>query len=510
LNELLFVVQPWLCWAVRGRDCVQREAFFTRSISHFETAMSLDAIVIGSGPNGLAAAITLARAGKSVQVFEAADRVGGGVRSAELTQTGFVHDICSAIHPLGVASPFFRSLPLDEFGLEWIHPPIPLAHPIDAQRVARVTRSLMETAEGFGTDAKAYVDLLKPFCDRAEQLLPELLAPLHIPQIPGLLMRFGFRGIGSASTLVERWFRDDRVRGMFAGVAAHATLPLTHRLTAAVGLMFCILAHTSGWPFPRGGSEQLAIAMRRYFESIGGTITVNTTVRSIAELPAAKAILLDVSPRQLVQIAGSVLPSSYCAKLLRFQHGPASFKIDLALSGPIPWQAEACRQAGTVHVGGTFEEIAQAEKSVWNGTHAERPFVLVAQQSLFDGTRAPAGKHTAWAYCHVPKGCELDMTDAIESQIERFAPGFRDLVIARHRMFPRDLEHYNANYIGGDISGGVMNLWQTFARPVSMLRPYATPSKKIFLCSASTPPGPGVHGMCGWHAAQAVLRTTLR
>jgi len=470
----------------------------------------VDAIVVGSGPNGLAAAITLAEQGRSVHVVEASDRVGGGTRTAELTLPGFRHDVCSAIHPLAVVSEVFRSAPLGDFGLEWIDPAIPLAHPISGGQAACLRRSLAETARGFGGDGPAYQRLLSPFCKKSETLLAAVLSPLQFPRNPLLMARFGWHGIGSSQQLVDRWFRDERVRGMFAGAAAHSILPLDQRTTAAVGLMFCVSAHGRGWPFPRGGSEQIAIAMRRYLESLGGTVEVNRRVESLDELGPAKAVLFDVSPVQLVQIAGQRLPTNYRRKLLKFRHGPGAFKLDLALREPVPWAAEVCRQAGTVHVGGTFEEIAAAEQLVADGKIPERPFVLVAQQSLFDDSRAPQGRHTLWAYCHVPANCDVDMTDRIEAQIERFAPGFRDLILAKHRTFPRELEAYNNNYIGGDISGGVMDLRQILARPTASFNPYRTPAGNLFLCSASTPPGPGVHGMCGRHAGLAALRTVLR
>lgn len=472
--------------------------------------MTIDAIVVGAGPNGLAAAITIARAGRSVMVLESADRVGGGTRSGELTLPGFVHDICSAIHPLAVASPCFRDLPLDKFGLHWIHADLPLAHPIADDRATAVYRSLETTAEQFGRESLAYRKLLQTFCEHSQSLLTDVLAPLHFPKNPWLMTQFGWHGIRSAAGLMDRLFQDSGLRGMFAGMAGHSMMPLNHSLTAAVGLMFCVSAHSTGWPFPRGGSEQIAIALRQYFETLGGEIVVDRHVNTLSELPPAKAILFDVTPRQLIEIAGDSLPQSYRRRLQKFRHGPGSFKLDWALAEPIPWKAEACQRAGTVHVGGTFEEIAAAEQHVADGQVADRPFVLVSQQSLFDRSRAPQGQHTGWGYCHVPNGCEIDMTERIESQIERFAPGFRDLILARKKMLPRELQQYNPNYLGGDISGGVMDIWQTFARPVSIFHPYQTPAKHVFLCSASTPPGPGVHGMCGWHAAQAALRTVLR
>jgi phytoene dehydrogenase-like protein len=470
----------------------------------------LDAVVVGSGPNGLAAAITLAREGHSVLVLEAAEAIGGGTRSAELTLPGFVHDVCSAIHPLGVASPFFRSIPLEDLGLEWIHPGAPVAHPMADGSAAVVHRSLTAAAGGFGSDAAAYQRLLRPLVANADNLLQQVLGPPRLPRHPWLMFCFGMRGLHSARALVRRWFREDRVGGMFAGMAAHSILPLDRLLTGAVGLMFCMTAHSQGWPFPRGGSQQLANAMQQYLAALGGRVETGVRVRRLSDVPPARTILFDTSPRQLCEIAKEVLPSAYQRKLLRYRHGPGVFKVDWALDGPIPWRANECRQAGTVHVGGTFEEVAAAEQAAWTTTPAERPFVLVAQQSLFDPSRAPPGKQTGWAYCHVPAGCTFDMTDRIEARIEQFAPGFRDLVLERHVMTPSDFEQYNANYIGGDIAGGVMDWRQVLARPTARLTPYATPARHIFLCSASTPPGAGVHGMCGYYAAQAALRRVLK
>ncbi|WP_235934733.1 phytoene desaturase family protein [Candidatus Laterigemmans baculatus] len=468
-----------------------------------------DAVVVGSGPNGLAAAVTLAQAGRSVMVIEASDAIGGGTRSAELTLPGFVHDICSAIHPLGVASPFFRSLPLEQHGLEWIQPEVPLAHPLPDGSAAAVYRSLEETAAGFGSDGESYRRLLKPLLAAADGILSQVLTPVQLPRHPLALARFGLRGMQSAERLAKRWFAEPKVQGMFAGMAAHAVLPLDQRFTAAVGLMFSLTAHHGGWPLPRGGSGRISEALQSYLRQLGGEVVTGNRVASLAELPPNRAVLFDLSPRQLARIAGDALPASYRQKLERFRHGPGVFKIDWALEGPIPWTAEACRRAGTVHVGGEFDAVAQAEAAAWSDQPAERPFLLVAQQSVLDPSRAPAGKHTGWGYCHVPHGSRVDMTEAIEAQMERFAPGFRDRILARHVMAPADFENYNANYIGGDITGGVMDLRQILARPTFGPTPYATPNPRLFLCSASTPPGPGVHGMSGYHAAQAALRAVL-
>jgi phytoene dehydrogenase-like protein len=470
---------------------------------------SYDAVVIGSGPNGLAAAITMARRQRSVLVIEAEPTLGGGARSAVLTLPGFVHDICSAIHPLGVASPFFRSVPLAEHGLEWIQPPAALAHPLDDGSAAVLERSLEETGLTLGADAEAYRRLMSPLVARAQALFAETLAPLGMPRHPLLMARFGWRAVRSASGLANAWFRGPHARAMFAGNAAHAILPLETMLTAAVGLMFQTSGHAVGWPLPRGGSQSITNAMVALLRSLGGEVVTGWRVQSVAELPPARAYLFDTAPRHLARICGDRLPSRFRGKLERFRHGPGSFKVDWALDGPIPWRAEGCRRAATVHVCGTLEEIAAAERAVWQGVHPERPFVLVAQQSLFDTARAPAGKHTGWAYCHVPNGSTVDRTEAIERQVERFAPGFRDRIMARNVLTTTDFERHNANYIGGDISGGVMDMWQLFTRPTLRWNPYSTPAKDIFLCSSSTPPGGGVHGMCGYFAAQAALRTAL-
>ncbi len=466
-----------------------------------------DAIVVGSGPNGLAAAITLARAGRSVIVFEAADTVGGGSRSAELTLPGFVHDVCSAVHPLAVASPVFATLPLAEHGLQWVHPDIPLAHPLDDGTAVLLHRSVEATAEALGRDASAYRRLMTPLVRDWDKLASQLLGPLlRVPRHPMALARFGLRAMRSARGLAEGVFEGERARALFAGLAAHSILPLERPFTATFGLLLGAAGHAVGWPVARGGSQRIADALASYLRSLGGELVTGRRVDSLDELPPARAFFLDVTPAQVVRIAGQRLPRGYQRKLTRYRYGPAAFKVDFALDGPIPWKAEACGRAGTVHVGGTLAEIAKGERAVAKGEHPERPYVLVAQQSLFDPTRAPEGKHTVWAYCHIPNGSTVDMTERIEAQIERFAPGFRERVLARHVMSPADLEHYNENYIGGDIAGGAHDGLQLFLRPTVGMVPYATAVRGVYICSSSTPPGAGVHGMCGYWAARAALR----
>ncbi len=467
-----------------------------------------DAVVIGAGPNGLAAAIMVARAGRSVLVFEAENVIGGGARSAELTLPGFVHDVCSAVHPLAAASPFFRELPLAEYGLEWISPPIAAAHPLDDGSAAVLERSVRATAAGLGGDAEAYRKLFEPITQNWERLLVDFLAPPRLPAHPLAMLAFGRRALRSARAVADKHFRDVKARALFAGLAAHAMLPLEYSLTAGFALVLGAAAHAVGWPVPRGGAQRIADALAAYLRSLGGEIVAGKRVESLDELPEASAVLCDVTPRQLLNIAGHTLPHYFRARLVRYRYGMGAFKIDWALDAPVPWKNEACRRAGTVHLGGTLEEIAESERAVWEGKSRERPFVLVAQPSLFDSSRAPAGKHTLWSYCHVPHGSKEDMTEKIAAQIERFAPGFRARVLAHRSLSPAEMESHNANLVGGDINGGAATLDQFFFRPTRRL--YATPAKGLYLCSASTPPGGGVHGMCGYFAARKALKECFR
>jgi phytoene dehydrogenase-like protein len=470
----------------------------------------LDAVVVGAGPNGLAAAVALARAGHSVRVIEANDTIGGGTRTAELTLPGFRHDVCSAIHPMAVASPFFRELPLADHGLEWIHPPLPLAHPLDDGSAAFLARSFDETAAALGADARAYRKLMKPLVDGADDLFRDLVGPFRFPRHPFLAARFGWRGLRSGAGLANSRFRTEAARALLAGLAGHAQLPLEMRPSAAVALMLGLAGHAVGWPMPKGGSQSIASALAAILRQAGGEIETGRRIAALHELPPAQAILLDVTPRQALAIVGDRWPERYRRRLAKYRYGMGVFKIDWALAGPIPWRAEACRRAGTVHLGGTLAEIAAAETQTWKGEAPERPFVLMAQPSLFDPSRAPAGRHVAWGYCHVPHASTVDMTERTEAQVERFAPGFRDLILARHTMNPAAMEKYNANYIGGDINGGVQDLWQHFGRPLFKWNPYATAAGDVFLCSSSTPPGGGVHGLCGYFAARAARRFLRR
>ena len=465
-----------------------------------------DAVVVGAGPNGLAAAVELARAGRSVAVLEAEETVGGGTRSAESTLPGFVHDLGSAIHPLGYASPFFRSLPLDERGLEWVHPPAPLAHPFDDGTAAVLERSVEETAAALGPDARAYERLIDGVVKDAPKIASYFVGSPRLIRHPISLGASALRAVRPARSLAESIFEGEKARGLFAGNGAHSFLPLEKPPSALFGLVLGTLGHAFGWPFPKGGSQRIADALTSYLISLGGEVYTGVRVGSVEEVPRTRAVLFDVSPRQLLGIAKEHFTEDYRRALKKYRYGPGVFKVDFALDGPIPWKAEGCLRAGTVHLGGTLDEISAAEAAVWRGEHPERPFVLLAQQSLFDSTRSPDGKRTAWAYCHVPNGSEFDMTGRIEGQIERFAPGFRDRILAKTAQGPADLERQNANLVGGDINGGVADLRQLFTRPVLKLNPYSTPAKGLYICSSSTPPGGGVHGMSGYLAARVALR----
>jgi phytoene dehydrogenase-like protein len=465
----------------------------------------LDAVVVGSGPNGLAAAITMARAGRSVLVVEAAETVGGGMRSAELTLPGFLHDVCSAIQPLTKASPFFRELPLGEHGVELVQPLAPLAHPLDDGTAVMLERSVEETAAPLGRDAEAYRKLMGPLVDRSDRLEPFLLGHSPIPRRPFAAARFGLLALRSAVGLAKR-FEGERARALFAGLAAHSVQDLYRMPTASFGLVLGLFGHAHGWPLVRGGSQRLADGLADHLRLLGGKIETGRHVESVDDLPTARATFLDITPRQVLRIAGHRLPARYARALRRYRYGPGVFKVDWALDGPVPWTAADCARAGTLHLGGSLEEIAASEAAVWRGEEPERPYVLAAQQSPFDDSRAPAGKHTLWAYCHVPNGSSFDMTERIEAQVERYAPGFRERVLGRSAKGPADIERYNENYVGGDINGGVQDLRQLYTRPVIRVNPYSTPVDGLYICSSSTPPGGGVHGLCGHYAARSALK----
>ena len=469
-----------------------------------------DAVVIGSGPNGLSAAIALAQGGASVLVLEAADDIGGGTRTAELTLPGFRHDVCSAVHTTGILSPFFRTLPLSEHGLRWILPEASVAHPLDDQPAVMMWRSADRTAAELGADARSYRDLVAPFLDDPHGFFSDALGPLGWPEHPLTFTRFGLRAMWSASAFARWRFQQSRARALFAGCAAHSVLPLNKMFTAALGLIFSIAAHVEAWPVAAGGSQAIPSALASVLVELGGEIRTGVRVATGSELPAARVYLFDTSPDQLSSIAGRALPEGYRRRLGRYRYGPGAFKLDWALDGPIPWRDPRCLEASTVHVGGTLDEIALSEATMFRGKHAERPYLILCQQSQIDPSRAPEGKHTGYAYCHVPGGSTFDMTAAIENQVERFAPGFKDLILARHAMNTQDFHHYNPNYVGGAITGGVADIFQLFTRPVARLDPYTTPNPRIYICSAATPPGGGVHGMCGYHAAQSALEQMER
>jgi phytoene dehydrogenase-like protein len=463
-----------------------------------------DAIVVGSGPNGFAAAIRLQQAGLSVLILEAKDTIGGGMRTQELTLPGFYHDVCSAIHPMAVGSPFFSQLPLTDFGLEFIYSPLAAAHPFDDGTAAFLARSLDETAEALGPDAKTYRRLVKPVAEHWEAVAADSLGPFSFPRHPLIMAQFGLNALRSANAISKR-FSTRNAKGLWAGMAAHSIQPLTNMASAAIGIILCAVGHRHGWPVPKGGSQAIGQALAQYFISLGGKIQTGVHVSSLSQLPSHHALLFDLTPKQLLTIAGDQFSPYYRRQLSRYRYGPGVFKMDWALSGPIPFTAPECRQAATVHLGGTFAEIALSEQRAYDGQLNTAPYILLTQQSLFD-ERAPAGKHTAWAYCHVGNGSDADMTTIIENQIERFAPGFRDLILAKHTMNAPQMETYNPNYVGGDINGGIIDIRQLFTRPAPRISPYRTSAKGIYICSSATPPGGGVHGMCGYHAANTVLK----
>jgi phytoene dehydrogenase-like protein len=473
--------------------------------------MEYDAVVVGSGPNGLAAAITLAQKGLTVIVFEAKDTVGGGARSSELTVPGFLHDICSAIHPIGAASPFFRSLKLEDYGLQWISPPAALAHPLDDGSAVLLESSIEKTAQSLGIDSEPYSRIMAPLVKDWERIIADLLKPLGLPRHPPPFLKFGRYAFRSAYTLTNSIFKEERAKALFAGLGAHSIMPLNASFTASFSLILGLLGHSVGWPVAKGGSQGIPDALSGYFQSRGGHIQTGTYINSLDDVPKTRAILLDITPKQMLEMTGHRISDENAKRYRKFRYGPGVFKVDWALDRPIPWQSSECLSAASVHIGGTMQEIAEAEEAVSKGKHPDKPFVILAQQSLFDKTRAPNTKHTAWGYCHVPNGSTVDMIEQIESQVERFAPGFRDCIIARHTMSPSDLEAYNPNYIGGDIAGGAQDFWQVFAKPaLRFSNPYATPIRGVYLCSSSTPPGGGVHGMCGHFAALAAYRALFK
>ena len=465
-----------------------------------------DTVIIGSGPNGLSAGVYLASKGLRVLILEAADSLSAGTRTQELTLPGYLHDVGSAVHPMAYLSPYFQTLGLEKYGLEWVIPEASVAHPLDGQEAVLLTKSIAETARNLGIDAATYQEIVQPFIGRLPELLADSLKPLGVPASPLLLARFGLKAALPATLFAKLFFKGERARALFAGCAAHSILPFDKLFTSAVGLLFLLTGHAENWAFPKGGAQHIARALAACFTSLGGEIQLARRITSFEQLPPARTYLFDTDPLQLAQIASQQLPAAYRQRLARYCFGPGIFKIDYALSAPIPWQDPRCLRASTVHLGGSFAEIAQGEKQPWAGQHAAAPFVLLAQQSQFDATRAPQGRHTGWAYCHVPFGSTQDMTAVIERQIKRFAPGFEEVVLARHTLNTRALHAYNPNYVGGTITGGAADITQLFTRPVARLDPYSTPNPAIFSCSAATPPGGGVHGMCGYHAARSIAR----
>jgi phytoene dehydrogenase-like protein len=469
----------------------------------------LDAIVVGAGPNGLAAALTLARAGRSVRVYEAAETIGGGTRTQELTLPGFRHDVCSTILPLSAASPFFRTVDLARHGVELVHPDAPLAHALAPDRAVVLERSVAATAAGLGPDGRAWARLFGPLVRDAERLAPEVLGPvIHRPRHPGAMARFGPSALRSTAGLARSRFAEEPARALFAGMAAHAMLPLTRPLSAGFGLVLGMFAHAVGWPMIRGGSAAVADALAAEIRALGGEIVVGQPVRSMADLPPAGVVLFDTTPTALAAIAGDRLPRRTRRAYARFRYGPGVSKVDWALDGPIPWAADGLRRAATVHLAGPLDEIAASEEAVAAGTVSDRPFTLLVQYHPWDPSRAPAGRTTAWAYCHVPNGSAVDMTERMEAQVERFAPGFRDRILARRTHTAPDMEAHDANYVGGDINAGISDIRQLVFRPMVGLDPYhAGPG--LYLCSSSAPPGGGVHGMGGYLAARSALRRDL-
>jgi phytoene dehydrogenase-like protein len=465
-----------------------------------------DAVIVGSGPNGLSAGIYLAQQGLKVLIVEAAPTAGGGMRTSPLTLTGFQHDVCSAVHPMGVLSPFFRTLGLENYGLEWIYPPASVAHPLDDEPAVILSRSIAETADGLGVDGHNYRKIIQPLVNHMDWLMEDSFKPLGIPKHPLFLARFGMKALLPATTFADLVFKGPRARALFAGCVAHSVLPFNKFFTTAIGLVFLASAHAVDWPVARGGSASIAKALLSLYTSLGGEIQYSTRIEDFRQLPNAKCYLFDTDPFQVAKIARNELPPAYLTRLKKYHVGPGVFKIDYALSGPIPWTDARCLEASTVHIGGRLEAIATGEKEAWENVHSAEPWVLLAQQSQFDSSRSPAGQHTCWAYCHVPFGSEKDMSATIENQIERFAPGFKKLILAKHSMNTKAFEAYNPNFVGGGITGGAADITQLFTRPVARLDPYSTPNPKVFMCSASTPPGGGVHGMNGYHAAKSAFR----